>query len=60
MTPSTAQYKIKQAGGLWKDFLQWMRGQTIGIFPDGTVEYYDCDVEKFISQKCNPKGYVAD
>jgi len=33
----------------WKDFLIFMRGQTIG-FDKGIADYYDCDVDCFISK----------
>jgi len=32
----------------WKDFCEWMRGQTAGIYPDGETDYYNCDVQAFI------------
>lgn len=31
----------------WKSFLKWMRGQTMGIYPDGSTDYYECDVSAF-------------
>jgi hypothetical protein len=30
-----------------EEFGKWMRGQTMGIYDDGTWNYYDCDVESF-------------
>ena len=47
---------IKEAGGSWVDFQEWMIGQTMGLNEDGSTDYYDCDVERFISYKCNPKN----
>ncbi|MBI4210976.1 MAG: hypothetical protein HY544_05755 [Candidatus Diapherotrites archaeon] len=32
----------------WKKFLQHMRGQTLGINSDGSTEYYQHDVERFL------------
>jgi len=32
---------------LFKKFLKFMRGQTIGINEDGSSDYYECDVERF-------------
>ena len=28
-----------------------MRGQTVGIYPDGSSNYYACDVENFLRPK---------
>jgi hypothetical protein len=28
-----------------------MGGQTVGINPDGSTEYYNCDVENFLKSK---------
>ena len=32
----------------WKEFLEFMRGQTIGINEDGSTNYYEQDVENFL------------
>ena len=32
----------------WKGFCKWMGGQTVGIYPDGEADYYDCDVEAYL------------
>lgn len=32
---------------LFKQFLEWMKGQTVGINSDGTTNYYVWDVERF-------------
>lgn len=40
----------------WKEFQKWMHGQTVGIYSDGSINYYDHDVNSFIEQKKrNPK-----
>lgn len=31
----------------WDKFLNWMSGQTVGMYPDGSFNYYECDVEAF-------------
>lgn len=31
----------------WTKFLEWMSGQTVGIYPDGSTNWYDYDVNKF-------------
>jgi len=32
-----------------KKFDKWMRGQTVGRYEDGSIDYYEHDVERFIS-----------
>ena len=32
----------------WKEFLNFMKGQTVGINPDGSFDYYEQDVENFL------------
>ncbi len=39
----------------WSVFSNWMRGQTVGI-TNGEINYYDYDVERFISYKFDPKN----
>lgn len=31
----------------WKEFLKFMKGQTVGVNPDGSTNYYTFDVERF-------------
>ena len=31
----------------WEDFLEFMKGQTVG-FDKGIIDYYECDVNNFI------------
>jgi len=35
----------------WKDFCEWMGGQTIGMNEDGSIDYYDWDVKRYIELK---------
>ena len=35
----------------WKEFLEFMTGQTVGINSDGFADYYDHDVENFLRPK---------
>ena len=35
----------------WKEFQYWMKGQTVGINSDGTIDYYEHDIQKFIEGK---------
>lgn len=34
----------------WKDFSDFIYGQTVGVNKDGSVNYYKWDVEKFKSR----------
>lgn len=36
-----------------KEFEEWMFGQTVGLNKDGTINYYDHDVRRFIELKVN-------
>lgn len=40
--------KLKENNLKWSDFMKWMYGQTMGLNEDGTPDYYDWDVERFI------------
>lgn len=39
----------------WKEFKEWMRGQTVGMNEDGSVDIYDYDVNRFLRYK--KRGY---
>jgi len=32
----------------WKKFLDFMKGQTVGINPDESFDYYERDVKNFL------------
>jgi len=51
-----AENKIKKEGGDVEVFWGWMRGQTMGFNPDGSINVYEYDVDRFIRYKCNPKN----
>lgn len=34
----------------WKKFMTWMRGQTCGVTDDGKLDFYDCDVQAFVTK----------
>ncbi len=34
----------------WDDFLRWMKGQTVAVADDGSIYYYDHDVEAFVEK----------
>lgn len=55
MTEEQAKARIKEAGCDWKVFMRWMRGQTVGIRPDGKEDIYDYDVNRFIRMKGDPR-----
>ena len=47
---------LKEAGGDWKVFSNWMSEQTMGLYSDGEFNYYEYDVERFIRYRCNPEN----
>lgn len=56
MTISEAKNRIESAGGSWDVFNEWMTGQTVGIYPDGSTDIYEYDVNRFIRYNCKPKN----
>jgi hypothetical protein len=56
MTEQQAKTRINQSGKNWDDFLEWMNGQTLGLNPDGTTDYYEYDVETFCANR-SPMGH---
>ncbi len=32
----------------WHHFDNFMKGQTVGINPDKSIDYYECDVKSFL------------
>lgn len=51
MTEQEVRDAIKKSNQTWEEFEYFMRGQTMGLNEDGTTNFYDCDVEKFIRWK---------
>jgi len=41
---------VKRLGGnhRWKGFMEWMRGQTVGVYPDGETDFYEHDVNAYV------------
>ncbi|MBU1930846.1 hypothetical protein KJ972_05070 [Candidatus Micrarchaeota archaeon] len=37
----------------WKEFEEFMKGQTVGINKDGSINYYELDIENFQRKKEN-------
>ena len=40
---------LKANNKTWKEFLDWMNGQTVSFDEDGETDWYDWDVERFIA-----------
>ncbi len=34
----------------WKAFVRFMGGQTVSAYPDGSIDYYGCDVRNFMEK----------
>jgi hypothetical protein len=39
---------LKSHNKTWKGFKEWMKGQTVGVNPDGSIIYYSWDVERYL------------
>lgn len=35
----------------WKEFCEFMIGQTVGSYANGSLDYYEIDVENFLRKK---------
>ena len=52
---------IKKIGAKnWKAFEKFMAGQTVGAYPDGSADIYECDVENFLHKKKTGKALFFD
>ena len=49
MTTKKAKQLIKKAGGKWEDFIDYMFCSAYGIDEKGEPNWYDWDVDRFIS-----------
>lgn len=56
MKEQEAKKLIEEAGGSWEDFVSWMFGQTVGLNDDGSTDWYDWDVKRFIGYGCKAKN----
>ena len=54
MKEAQARQAIEKENGSWDVFREWIRGQTVGIDKDGEIDFYDCDVNRFILYQCDP------
>ena len=41
---------LKEKGRTWKEFNEFMYGQTVSMEENGEINYYECDVENFFRQ----------
>jgi len=44
----------------WKAFEKFMVGQTVSVYPDGSADIYECDVENFLHKKKTGKVLFFD
>lgn len=44
----------------WKAFEKFMVGQTVGAYPDGSADIYECDVENFLHKKATGRHLFFD
>jgi len=51
MTTEEVQKKLKKADLLWGEFMEWIRNQTTGVYPDGSTDWYEDDVDRFIRNR---------
>lgn len=51
MTEKEVKAALKKNNLTWKHFNEWMRGQTVGLNEDGSADYYEYDVNRFIRSK---------
>lgn len=48
MTTEQVRQKLLDHNVSWDQFAKWMEGQTVGVYPDGSTDWYDYDVHRFI------------
>ena len=48
MTEKKVKELLKSNNLSWDNFNKWMRGQTLGAYPDMSTMYYSWDVERQI------------
>ena len=51
MTTPEAKSVIEDAGLDWEKFVDWMRGQTVGMYEDGSTNWYAWDVVRYVRGK---------
>ena len=53
MTTQEVEAKLAERNIPWDDFQHWMRGQTVGMNEDGSTNWYEYDVNRFIRYRVN-------
>lgn len=49
MTTPEAKSVIEDAGLDWDKFVEWMQGQTVGMYEDGSTNWYVYDVQRYVN-----------
>lgn len=49
-----AQVKEKIGENNWEKFMEFMHGQTTGVNRDGSADFYECDVDMFLTSLKRP------
>ena len=42
---------LKENNRTWEEFMEFMKGQTMGLNEDGSTDFYERDVAHFIERK---------
>jgi len=50
MTEKEVKKLLKENKRTWEEFMDFMIGQTMGLEEDGSSNYYECDVDRFIKR----------
>ena len=53
MTEQEVKQRIGEEN--WEAFNQWMRGRTVGLNDDGSLDFYEQDVRRFGQEEENRK-----
>lgn len=48
MTTQEVERKLADKNIPWERFQTWMNGQTVSGYPDGSTNWYEYDVDRFI------------
>lgn len=63
MIESEVRKKLAENGLSWESFIVFMYGQTVGVNNDGSTDFFEWDVEKFIrvnTESTKPRWYNMD
>lgn len=53
MTANEVKNLLNQHNKSWEDFCKWMSGQTVGVYANGEIDWYEWDVKRFINDLPN-------